>query len=188
MIYRIKKYPCEARPLRPEIRFYVSRQALKASLSELLPHQNFLTWEDLTIVGHHHLRLNPKILVSLSHTGLYGAAVCALKNREDDPIVAVGIDVEPAERPCSPAVAKFFVNSSDETTIPLLKLWSCKEAAFKAMAPLVQHQLTLKKIWIQERHFGIDGDHQAYGSLLFPSNHDIAEDLLIVVAKMTRAF
>ena len=46
---------------------------------------------------------------------------------------------------------------------PLL-LWTAKEAAYKALAPLLQKTLTLKDFWINGGAFGVDG-HPPFGDI-----------------------
>lgn len=90
------------------------------------------TYEQLEISDNLHLTHHPHLKVSLSHTRGLSAALAATQQR------SVGIDIEHAKREFNTEVAKFFVRS-DDLELPLLKLWSIKEAAFKAIAPLGLH-------------------------------------------------
>ncbi|MEI8346226.1 MAG: hypothetical protein WCG27_02080 [Pseudomonadota bacterium] len=184
MIYRLKKFPIpQQSPIKKDTRFYVSRQALKECLMEMALEDHFLTWADLEITGHHHLKKRADLLVSLSHTGPYGAAVVAVEK----PILSVGIDVELLKRSCPTTTAKFFVNEMDNAiNSDLLSLWSAKEAAYKAIDPLLLGEMTLKKIWIRGNQFGLFPALTLLGEVIRQEHQLEGETILVTLAKLLR--
>ena len=142
-----------------ERNYYNSRKALLSILKEFGP----WTMHDLEIKRHLHLIRDPKIKVSLSHTKQYGAAACS--NAPD--ILSVGIDLELSNRQMKDGSEKYFVNDMDPKE-DSLKLWVKKEAAFKALSPLVKKKypnLLLKQIWVTDDSFGIYPQKKVLGSL-----------------------
>lgn len=137
--------------------YLTSRSALKEALEELTGNQ----WHEdqLKIKDYHRLIEQPEILVSLSHTSEYGAAVVS----NDDKIIGLGIDIESKDRTFNPKIEKFFRNERDDQNEAsrLLELWTMKEAAFKAISPISlnftkKSPLVLKDIWVKGHAFGID--------------------------------
>ncbi len=102
--------------------YAASRKALSL-ISGLTAH------EQLEIVAHQFLRFRPTLQVSLSHTRGLSVAVASEQVR------AIGVDVEHADRRFNEKSEKFFKRAEDHP-MPLLQLWSIKEAAFKALDPL----------------------------------------------------
>ena len=134
-----------------------SRYALWQGLRQLAPELNLNLPDDLEIKDHHCLESNQKILVSLSHTEDYGAAVVGWHSEH---LKGVGIDIEFENRPLPSGGEKFFTRKEDDETLKAqpLRLWVAKEAAFKAFSPLYRGDktLVLKDFWIVENSFGID--------------------------------
>ncbi len=140
------------RPLLGQQAYVASRLALKMSLETL--GISDLSWDDLEIEDHHFLKKHPEILVSLSHTQTFGAAYVALSSC----FRSVGVDLELCERKMKESTLKFFVNTDDEYS-DTLKLWTQKEAAFKAISPLCKKaDLTLKMIAIKGEEFFLKKD------------------------------
>ena len=139
------------------IQYYTSRKALLWCLAQQgIPAQI----EHLDIVNHHHLANYPQILVSLAHTDCYGAAVIGQQHEYR----SLGIDIELQSRLLKPETQKMFVNRDDDFD-QLLPLWCQKEAAFKALSPLVPEMnltkpLVLKDIWICNERFGLIPDQE----------------------------
>lgn len=115
---------------------------------------------------HLYLEQNPKLKVSLTHTK--GAAAAIVTSNPD--IASVGIDLENINRIVKAGHKKFFVNKLDEFH-SLLHLWTQKEAAFKAISPLIGSTISYNKvfvltdIWVQKNRFGLKGQSQALGQL-----------------------
>ncbi|MBL6989089.1 MAG: 4'-phosphopantetheinyl transferase superfamily protein [Bacteriovoracaceae bacterium] len=138
--------------------FYFSRLAINKCLYELNLKQKSKDISDLSIIDHHSLEFYPNILVSISHIQHFGAAViCSKKD-----YLGIGIDMELENRTINPKTAKLFLNDRDELQCfdNLLKSWTSKEAAFKALSPICyqysSEQLkTVKDIWIQDGIFGL---------------------------------
>ena len=142
---------------------YNQNQSLAARncLKSLLTKYNIPLKKDLPqIIDHIYLKNFPSIKVSLSHTRGYVAA--SFENSSK--ILSIGIDIEIFSRPVKPGIEKFFVNSEDDSKYSLLELWTLKEAAFKALSPLLKDEkLTLKKIWINKNQFGLK--NHVYGHI-----------------------
>ncbi len=85
--------------------------------------------DQLEITNHHHLKNYPNIRVSLSHTRGLSAAVASKQ------LSSVGVDVEYIDRAFNHKASKFFLRD-DDLEMPLLELWTIKEAAFKAIDPM----------------------------------------------------
>lgn len=142
----------DKRPLLGQQAYMASRLALKISLEAL--GISDLSWNDLEIERHLFLKKHPEILVSLSHTQTFGAAYVALSSC----FRSIGVDLELCGRKMKESTLKFFVNTDDEYS-DTLKLWTQKEAAFKAISPLYQKQdLTLKMITIKGEKFFLKED------------------------------
>lgn len=129
--------------------YYASRQALKNALEEL--GISVKSFAELEIENHHHLKKFPKFLVSLSHSRNFAVAFIASQNCYQ----SIGVDIELRQRKMQPNVLKFFINSDDEYLDPL-ELWVQKEAAFKAISPMIATpNLTLKMITIKKQSFSL---------------------------------
>tara|TARA_R110000868_G_scaffold163335_1_gene395479 strand:- start:4231 stop:4812 length:582 start_codon:yes stop_codon:yes gene_type:complete len=98
------------------------------------------SFEKLEIENHQYLKHHPEYAVSLSHTRGISAAIASKE------LKSIGIDLEHANRKFKPEVSKFFLTDQDDK-MDLLVLWSAKEAAFKAIAPLgLKETLVLKDL------------------------------------------
>ncbi len=132
-----------------------SRYALCQSLKELRPNLVLSTPGDFEIHRHHCLKRDPEVLVGLSHTEDYGAAIVGLKSNQ---LQGLGIDIEKNNRSIKLGAEKFFVRDDDDPTLKNdpLKLWMAKEAAYKAFFPLYKEKkvLVLKDFWIRQQSFG----------------------------------
>lgn len=89
--------------------------------------------------------LDTQYLCSRSHTENYAAA-CLLENTSSsDPVLSVGIDLEPLERQIKPGILKFYQHAQDEGNTSL-ENWCAKEAAYKALSSyLLYHKMSLSK-------------------------------------------
>ncbi|MBF0312261.1 MAG: 4'-phosphopantetheinyl transferase superfamily protein [Oligoflexia bacterium] len=132
-----------------------SRLALLLGLRTLLGIEG--DWKQLEIVSHHYLKNFPDYIVSITHN--HDLAVAVISKRSQ--FFSIGIDIEAINRPIKKESARFFVNSLDDVdSQSLLKLWCAKEAAFKAIYPLVslmgwKRPLALSDVWVRGHHFGI---------------------------------
>lgn len=95
--------------------------------------------ECLEIVDHLHMKDDPTIKVSLSHTKDLGCAAIS----KDPKVASIGVDVEWSDRTYRSGIEKYFLLESDDKDLELIELWACKEAAYKAYSPLYKGQKTL---------------------------------------------
>ncbi|MAE58760.1 MAG: hypothetical protein CME69_07765 [Halobacteriovorax sp.] len=130
----------------PDLKPYsrAARHALKKMLKEPEAHS-------INVVNHLHLKSDPNILVSLSHTK--DMTMAAIGSSKD--FKSIGVDIENSKRIVKPGIEKFFINAHDEILANqkdsyYLKIWCAKEAIFKAVSPLYQKEdnkvLVLKDI------------------------------------------
>jgi phosphopantetheinyl transferase (holo-ACP synthase) len=155
------KYPHQAK------NFYISRNALKLTLADLIPETKIADLDELKILEHHRLKNFPNIIVSLSHSGEIGAAIAGLESVYN----GLGIDIESQQREIKKGMEKYYLNLHDED-MPLLNLWCLKEAAFKALSPIIneypfdttKNRFLLKNIWIKDNQFGLVGHKQIIGT------------------------
>ena len=138
---------------------------------------------DLELINYQNLILFPQYLTSISHTRGAGAAVLADKND----YLSLGIDIEWSTRQLKPESQKFFRNQDDKSTEDLLKLWTMKEAAFKALSPLgYPGVLVLSKIIIQNDEFWTSEKKEVVGKIetfKLPTNN---RELYISVAHVPK--
>lgn len=118
--------------------------------------------DELEIDRFLSLQYYPNLLVSLSHHKDWGAAIIC----QSSSILSVGVDIEDVKRVLKEGTKKFFVHSKD-SSMPLIKLWIAKEAAFKAISPLWENEkvLVLSDIWVTNESFGIA--EERLGTLTF---------------------
>jgi len=139
--------------------YYAARVALIECLAQALPDKSLPTAESVEITGHLHLKEHPEALVSLSHTGPdIGAALVAI----NPSYLSIGVDIEPIGRTIDQKATRYFMAKDDdqEYTKQLLLCWSLKEAAFKALSPLIANytedtNLVLSRIWLKDDQFGL---------------------------------
>lgn len=124
-----------------------------------------LTPED--IINHTHLSMAPAIKVSVSHSRTLGVlAVC-----DTAELAGIGVDVEMAARSLRPGVAARILNADDDPDLAddPLGLWVRKEAAFKALAPLLpasrRRPLLVTDVWLRGDVFGLTGEATPRGGL-----------------------
>ena len=131
-----------------------SRFALLSALKDICPEWELRSKEDFEIARHHVLKKNERLLVGLSHTGFYGAAVVGWQGPT---LLGLGIDIENKGRRLSQGAERFFAQERDAPFFqsrPLL-LWTAKEAAYKALWPVAQSSsLTLRDLWVKGESFG----------------------------------
>lgn len=150
-----------------------------------LPEKN-IEYKDLEIVDYLYLKKAPQYKVSISHTEEFGAA--AASDSED--ILSVGIDIELQQRSMRAGSEKYFVNEQDMETSSL-KLWVLKEAAFKALSPLVKNEfphLLLKNIWIRGNHFGICPSDKILGDIRLEKVNQYGKDFYQALAWINSPF
>ncbi len=170
--------------------YFVSRFALKAVLIQL--DKLFSDYQDsqLKIINHHHLINHPEILVSISHTNSFGAAIISTCANTE----SIGIDIEHIDRSITPNSYKFFLNNTDSQILydDLLKAWTIKEAIFKAVYPKLSYfehlipenkKFVLTDIWASKNKFGIIGSSKVIGRY----NSSIQQDIIVSTAYL-RAF
>lgn len=178
--------------------FYSSRMALYNSVQRYIlinPEKdiklNKLTthfktkFKQLEIVNHEYLKHFPDLVVSLSHSKNFGAAVIESKKNA----ISVGIDIELSSRKFNPSISRHFVNNMDskESINDTLSLWSKKEAAYKAISPIIKNQLNgkqlvLKDIWIQQNKFGLIDSSKALGTIEFKTERINELELIVTTA------
>lgn len=125
---------------------YTSRLSLINAVKELRDSSIELTYQDVLIENHLHLKSSPEIIASVTHTNSFAAAVVT----DSQKISSVGIDIESRERQLKEGIKKFYILENDEIKDPL-ELWCIKEAAFKAISPLYKEEkrLVLKDITVK---------------------------------------
>ncbi|MGZ3788620.1 MAG: 4'-phosphopantetheinyl transferase superfamily protein [Bacteriovorax sp.] len=129
--------------------FINSREALRRLL-EKRGHEILDLKQDLELINYQHLKKFPEYLTSITHTRGAGASVLA--NKSD--YLSLGIDIEWSDREMKPEAQRFFCHPEDSAVENKLKLWTMKEAAFKALSPLGHPGvLVLSKIIIQNGSF-----------------------------------
>ncbi|MBF0298431.1 MAG: hypothetical protein HQK51_06905 [Oligoflexia bacterium] len=162
--------------------YWFSRMALLKLLKRLFKNKSDksnvisshlpLNFCDLNIENNRNLLKFKNLLTSITHT--YGMVVSGLADENEDNILAFGLDIEKIDRRFSENTKRMFKNNFDEKKIDLIKLWICKEAAFKALDPIIKsilceskatfsssfNSFNLKNIWIKTNsfscyHFGI---------------------------------
>ncbi|MBF0361925.1 MAG: hypothetical protein HQK49_12990 [Oligoflexia bacterium] len=125
-----------------------------------------IIFSDLNIVSNRSLKEFPNYLVSISHTT--GMVVSGIANVND--IFAFGLDIERADRRFSENTERMFKNKFDDDKLELIKLWISKEAAYKALDPVIKtiihadnphfaETFDLKKIWIRARSKSSSSDY-----------------------------
>ncbi|MFZ8934509.1 MAG: hypothetical protein ACO20H_07890 [Bacteriovoracaceae bacterium] len=157
----------------------------RMALLECLPGKA-LKLEDLEIIDYLYLKNAPEFKVSISHTQEFGAAVVS----QEKEILSVGIDIELQERPMRSGSEKYFVNEQDMPA-PSLKLWILKEAAFKALSPLVKAEypnLLLKNIWIKDNVFGISPYDRPLGHIQIEKINQYGKDFYQALAWIKSPF
>lgn len=125
------------------------------------------TFKDLSIENNRNLRKIKNYLVSITHTK--GVVASGIANSDD--VGGIGLDMEAIDRRFSENTERMFKNSFDEEGIDLMKLWICKEAAYKALHPIIKLNLSssfidreivdlevmksfdLKNIWIKQNQY-----------------------------------
>jgi phosphopantetheinyl transferase (holo-ACP synthase) len=122
---------------------------------------------ELEISNYYNLKQYPEIVASLSHSKNIGAALLAPIEKYP----SVGIDIELKERKITIGAEKYFFNEHDRPGSDPLLVWTKKEAAFKALYPLIskfrwKKELLLKHIWIKGDKFGLMGRKKVLGKII----------------------
>ncbi len=138
---------------------------------------------DLEITNHYNLKQYPQFCASLSHTGNIGAALLSSINKYS----SVGIDIELKGRKITPGAQKYYFNEHDKPDSNPLDIWIKKEAAFKAISPLLskfrwKKVLLLKHIWIKRDKFGLMGRKKVLGKILKLDRKLGNREIIIAVA------
>ena len=140
------------------------RQSLSHALRGLIgPHPE----TELEISSYYNLKQYPQIVASLSHTRNIGAALLA----KIEKYPSVGIDIELKNREVPMGAQKYFFNEHDRPDANALEVWTKKEAAFKALSPVISNYrwkkvLLLKHIWIKGDKFGLLGRKRVLGKIV----------------------
>ena len=134
---------------------FASRMALKKLLER---HKVNTQLKNLTITNHLFLTHFPNFLVSISHSKFYAAAALGETNHYR----SVGIDLELCSRKIANGAERHFINIEDSFApeVTPLQKWCMKEAAFKALSPLISDyplnkSLVLKDIAFDQYYFGL---------------------------------
>ena len=133
--------------------YYSSRLALGRCL---LAEKISLDFSVLEMANHHHLSFHPYWPASLSHTrvddSLYLAAAVLAKDSE---CRSIGIDIEWEQRPISSSTLRHIHHPEDDSWPSALEIWVLKEAAYKALWPLVEKKKSLQfsRIQVKQGHF-----------------------------------
>ena len=178
LLPELTKYDSEQRNLQ----YHLSRLALSNCLGQAEVSKN-TPLADLTIHNYLYLEKFPDISVSISHTTDYGAAICA----KSDKFISVGIDIEKASRSFNKKVLKFYEHKLDSQYCEL-ELWTKKEAAFKAIFPLLNKvsnkniTFVTKHIWVDNDKFGIFENKEELGRVHTFIDSSFEDDLLVSIA------
>lgn len=105
--------------------FLLSRQALKNALAQVGKKISTL---DLILNGYSDLQNVPDVTASISHTS--GAGAAAVADRKS--LLSLGIDIELTNRVVKNSIFERISNPGDISLEPI-KIWTAKEAAFKAI-------------------------------------------------------
>lgn len=162
----------------------IGRENCKRSLSHALKGLiGSCPESELEISNHYNLTQFPEIVASLSHTGNLGAALLAPIKQYP----SVGIDIELKERKVSKGAEKYFFNEHDLPGSNPLEIWIKKEAAFKALSPVLskfkwKKVLLLKHIWIKGDKFGLLGRKRVLGKIVMLERNLGSKTILISLA------
>jgi hypothetical protein len=115
------------------------------------------------LVNYDYFMNIQEFTTSISHGQKAGAVISVQKTK----CPGIGIDIEDESRVINDRAKKFFQNNFDTTTKEerLLYLWTKKEAAFKAIAPLDKTIKLLNHLWIRENLFGKVGSTSPLGEV-----------------------
>ena len=129
------------------------------------------------IINHTHLSMAPAIKLSISHSRTLGVlAIC-----ETTELAGIGVDVEFASRPLRSGLAARILNDHDDAGLAEdpLGLWLGKEAAFKAIVPLLsaerERPLLVTDLWLRDGGFGLCGESAPRGGLCGIAFHSDAD-------------
>jgi 4'-phosphopantetheinyl transferase EntD len=137
------------------------------------------------IINHHHLKNWPKLLVSISHTSNNGLTIGAAAIHDKEQASSIGIDIEFSDRLVNKNTTKFFINKYDQINdTSLLHIWTFKEAAFKAIAPLLPEITLLNHLWIKKLEFGIVGDSKTLGTVKWKSIKVENKNVILTTAEL----
>lgn len=133
-----------------------------------------------TAYNHHHLIDSPQLLLSISHTKNLLLVIIA----DSNDYKSIGVDLEYADRKIQPGTSKYFINKIDQVKT-LLKLWTEKEAAFKACSPLSDEITLLKQISIRNGQFSAGTEHPLHGSVTSMKVVIEEQELIISLATLS---
>jgi 4'-phosphopantetheinyl transferase EntD len=124
--------------------FCLSREALKQCLSE---RGIQIAIPDLILETFAALKDQNSLTISLSHTPEWGAAI--IGDAKD--FISVGIDIEPLERIVKAPILER-ISHPDDLKLTPLKIWTLKEASFKAIMNTgkFEHSVEFSSIQIAE--------------------------------------
>lgn len=124
----------------------LARVALQLALENF----NFHLTPSKRIIGHQLIKDFPEVRFSLSHTKGFGGAWV------HEGSGAIGLDIEKADRPLNEEIAER-LKHPDDVQLPLMQLWTIKEAAYKCLPPEIQSKIWLHKIAVKEKAFIAEG-------------------------------
>lgn len=122
--------------------------------------------EEIEIVDHQFIKGFPELKVSLSHTK-DAWALATISNHQD--VLGLGVDLEFTDREIKKGIEKLYINEEDFWQEEPLQLWCFKEAAFKAISPLLESDVlnktfVLKDIIVEGDEFLLKGMDQVLGN------------------------
>ena len=119
--------------------------------------------DDLEQNNYHHFKKFPHILTSQAHTR--GVSISAIAFT--DTYKSIGIDLEKSDRIIKDITHRFFFHAKDSEGFKsdTLKLWTMKEAIYKAVNPLtLDKKNTLRDFYIdQDFNFFMEGRSEIFG-------------------------
>ncbi|HEY2042909.1 MAG TPA: 4'-phosphopantetheinyl transferase superfamily protein [Jatrophihabitans sp.] len=120
---------------------------------------------------------SPASPTSITHSGGWGACVTALSPVSEH-VVGVGVDAEPL-RDASARAARFFLDSDEQAWLAdaqasiraaeQVRMWTIKEAVFKADPDNAEHILMDYRLPVPEAHAGVVRRHATGGNRAAPT-------------------
>ncbi len=162
-------------------------RAATASARAVLARHYGLTRPDFQICRFDHVDEAPHVRLSQSHTHNLGAVLAS----GDIGLLAVGVDVERADRSLRAGAQRHFLNAEDGPDLhgDLLAAWVAKEAVFKAIDPhraqWTDADLLLSRLWLRDGAFGLCGNPTKRGQYVVAERHFAGVPLRVGVAVLT---
>lgn len=102
--------------------------------------------------GYHRVKDFPQIRFSLSHTADAAGAWVRM-----DTLAVPGLDIEKSDRVVKEGIAEKLSHPDDEE-LPVMSLWTIKEAAYKCLPVVLQDKIWLSRIAVKSGTFTA-GEH-----------------------------